>query len=352
MFRKKQSDKQSPQVKEPQQKEQNPKQKQRRNRRIFRLVVLVLLVCFGWAGYNNLKNKSMPQLPKKSDDSLAIQSAKSIPVNPNNMLIVNEKQLTGLEKSETIVASKSTVVPMPKVVLPTYVHPTKTPDVPPIPKDLSQPTETKSKEPTNIISNTKENTKSDENLTPSIQELEEQIEVALADNPTSDYSLRDALIFRDHFLSEQPCGDDFRKLILSDDKTPITQEVIKSTSYFCLTTNNVYGELNGAFISAKKQALIQSFYQNNSKWKARILSFLSRLVQVRNLNPKGDTPSDLLDKAHKALDNKNIALTVEIISDLPPYMQSEFQNFLEKSKNYADAANALENLILSYAKGE
>lgn len=352
MFRKKQSDKQSIQVKESQQKEENPKQKKRRNRRIFRLVVLVLLIGFGWAGYNNLKNKVMPQLPAKLDTSLAIQSAKSIPVNPDNMHIINEKQLNVSEKSNLVVASKSTVVPMPKVAVPTYVHPTKMPDMPPMPKEHVQPKENMSKAPVDAVSDNQPVEKSDKASASSLQELEQQIEVALSDNPTLDYSLRDALIFRDHFLSEQPCGDDFRKLILSDDKTQITQDVIKSTSYFCLTTNNVYGELNNAFLSAKKQAVIQSFYQNNPKWKARILSFLSRLIQIRNLHPKGNTPMDLLDKAHMALDSKNISLTVEIISELPPYMQSEFKHFLEKSKNYADAANALENLILSYAKGE
>ncbi len=351
MFRKKQSDKQPVQPKEPQQKEQNPKQKKRRNRRVFRLVVLVLLIGFGWAGYNNLKNKVMPRLPEKSDTPFAIQSAKSIPVNPNDMVIINDKQQNKSEKSDLIVASKSNVTPMPKVVLPTYVHPTKTPDRPSIPKELQQK-EISVETPTDTVSDNIPTEQPDNASAPSVQELEHQIEVALSTNPSLDYSLRDALIFRDHFLSEQPCGDDFRKLILSDDKTHITQEVIKSTSYFCLTTNNVYGELNSAFVSAKKQAVIQSFYQNNPKWKARILSFLSRLIQIRNLYPKGDTPTDMLDKAHTAVDNKNIATAVEIISKLPPYMQLEFKNFLEKSKNYADAANALENLILSYAKGE
>ena len=352
MFRKKKSEKQPVPTKEMQQKEQNPKQKKRRNRRIFRLIVLILLVGFGWAGYNNLKNKSMLQLPEKSDNPLVIQSAKSIPVNPNGMKIINEKQLVNPNKADMTVVSKSNVTPMPKVALPTYAHPTKGPDVPPMPKDLLPMKENTSKESTENALDTPKDETSNKTITPSVQELEQQIEIALSDNPSLNYSLRDALIFRDHFLSEQPCGDDFRKLILSDDKTLVTQEVIKSTSYFCLTTNNVYGELNEAFLSAKKQAIIQSFYQKNPKWKARILSAISRMIQIRNLNPKGDTPSDLLDKAHMALDNKNITRTVEIISELPPYMQSEFKDFLEKSKNYADASNALENLILSYAKGE
>ena len=52
------------------------------------------------------------------------------------------------------------------------------------------------------------------------------------------------------------------------------------------------------------------------------------------------------------LEQKNIAQTVELIASLPDYLQPEFDAFLEKAKNYADAATALENLILSYAKGE
>ena len=197
------------------------------------------------------------------------------------------------------------------------------------------------------LSNIPQNTQ-DNNVTT----LEDQIETALSTDDRASYSLQDALIFRDHFLSEQPCGNDFRKLILTDNKTEAAKNVIKETSYFCLTTNNVYGELNSLFETAKKNALIQYYKDTCSKYKARFYIFLTYIIRVRNLNPIGDSVPALLDRAQNATQNKNIALATQTIRELPSQLQAAFADFLQKAKNYADASKALENLILSYAKGE
>ena len=182
--------------------------------------------------------------------------------------------------------------------------------------------------------------------------LEEKIELALSSDVMEPYTLKDALIFRDHFLSEQPCGNDFRKLILADNKSKSAQDVIKNTSYFCLTTNNVYQELYTLFLSAKQKALIHNYEVTYPRWKAKLYAFLTRIIQIRNLNPTGETISDNLDRAQNALENKNVEIATQKIAQLPSQMQPFFLEFLEKAQNYADASNALENLILSYAKGE
>ena len=322
------------QAQQPQVKQENPKRKKRRSRHIFRLVILVSVCALGWATYDNLKqNVAKTNIKAKTFD---IQPAKNIPVNPamvdtseiseKSILFKTEKALEQTEKIE----EKNT---QPVVI--TEPEPTEV-----IVEEIEIAEDTSSQEPIN---------KDPEDRT---AVLEEEIETTLSDTPTPTYSLKDALIFRDHFLSEKPCGDDFRKLILSDNKHDVVQEVIKATSYFCLTTNNVYGELNNIFKKTKQNALIKYYYMQDSEWVAKIKSLAVRIVQIRDLNPVSDNIPAMLDRAQNTLEQKNIAQTVELIASLPDYLQPEFDTFLEKAKNYADAAAALENLILSYAKGE
>ena len=311
-------------------KTENPKQRKRRSRHIFRLVIVMSICALGWATYNNLK-QSIAKTNIKTT-AVDIQSAKDIPVNPAE---VNTSEVT--EKSVLFKAQKT----------PEQLEIKKSDE-----KD-TQPVITTQPE-TTVISVEKNEIIPDEMDKKEVAEdvLEEQIEVALSDTPTHVYSLKDALIFRDHFLSEKPCGDDFRKLILSDNKQSVVQEVIKSTSYFCLTTNNVYGELDNVFKQAKQNALIKYYYMQDSEWLAKIKSIAVRIIQIRDLNPSSDNVPAILDRIQNTLIEKNISQTVELIATLPDYLQPEFETFLEKAQNYADASAALENLILSYAKGE
>lgn len=166
-----------------------------------------------------------------------------------------------------------------------------------------------------------------------------------------DFGATEALIFRDHFISEAPCGEDFRKLILSEKKTKTIGKVIKTTSSFCLTTNNVYDELRLSFRAAKKKALVALYKQDPNPWKARIKSILAHVIKVRNLNPTEETVEDTLDRAHNALEGKNIALTVEMIGKLPENLQPYFTDFLARTKDYIEAKKALDELVLSYTKG-
>ena len=311
-------------------KTENPKRKKRRSRHIFRLVIVLSVCALGWATYDNLKQNIAKTNIKTT--TVDIQSAKNIPVNPAE---VNTSKV-----SEKSVLFKTTKMP-------------EQPGIKESDEKHVQPVTTNQPETTDIIAE-KNEIIPDEMDKKEVSEdiLEEQIEIALSDTPTHIYSLKDALIFRDHFLSEKPCGDDFRKLILSDNERSVVQEVIKSTSYFCLTTNNVYGELDNVFKQAKQNALIKYYYMQDSEWLAKIKSIAVRIIQIRDLNPSSDNVPAILDRIQNTLIEKNISQTVELIATLPDYLQPEFETFLEKAKNYADASAALENLILSYAKGE
>ena len=308
---------------------ENPKRKKRRARHIFRLIILLSVCTLGWATYDNLKQSVAKTNIKTS--TLDISSAKEIPVNPTDIDTSDVKAKSILFKTQPTPEQTDKNIETEKQPV-TDISTTQTAHT-----TLPKPEETVINDEPTV-------------LDPAV--LEEQIEVALSDTPTPVYSLKDALIFRDHFLSEKPCGDDFRKLILSDNKQSVVQEVIKATSYFCLTTNNVYGELDNVFKKAKQNALIKYYYTQDSEWLAKIKSVAIRFIQIRNLNPVSDDIPSILDRAQNTLIEKNIAQTVELIASLPDYLQPEFETFLEKAQNYADASAALENLILSYAKGE
>ncbi|MBR5130142.1 MAG: hypothetical protein IKV03_02835 [Alphaproteobacteria bacterium] len=349
MFKKKQRTHQSSSQSIPtESKKENPKRQKRRSRHIFRLVVLLLVCATLWAAYDNLK-KNVAKTNIKTN-AVSIQSAKEIPVNPTDVDTSGVKVQSTPSKPDTKkIQKKESKDETPS----TQSEPQTTKHEKPETTVIKKQDITASivPETTNVIQDienipvTKQET---ENIP--IAELEQQIESSFSDTDT--YSLRDALIFRDHFLSEQPCGDDFRKLILSNKKQAVIQDVIKTTSYFCLTTNNIYLELNNLFKKSKQNALIKYYYTQDSEWVAELKSIAIRFIQIRNLNPISDDIPSILDRAQNTLIEKNIAQTVELIASLPDYLQPEFETFLEKAQNYADASAALENLILSYAKGE
>ena len=328
MFKKKKSDVSSGVETKTPQKELTPKQKKRRNRRLFRLLVLALLVGFGWAGYDNLKTKSKTQIPTKTENPFTIQSADTIPVAPlvsdasdtkkTSVVFRNDELKSETKKNDTEVLAVEEAD--------TLTEATKTP-----------PQEPEYTDP--IAEEIPEHSAQEVTQPSSTQEAHH-------------YTLRDALTFRDNFLSEKPCGDDFRKLILSDTKTEAVQAVIKDTSHFCLTTNNVYGELSEAFLTAKQNTLIHYYYLEDNEWMAKIKSAVTQLIKIRNLNPQTNDVPAILDRAHNAIEAKNIALTTELIASLPQNLQHDFDMFLEQAQNYTNASSSLERLILSYAKGE
>lgn len=184
------------------------------------------------------------------------------------------------------------------------------------------------------------------------QEKQVEQEIKTVEPTIGGFGALEALTFRDHFISEAPCGEDFRKLILSEKKSKTISTVIKTTSSFCLTTNNVYNELRLSFRAAKKKALVALYTQEESPWKARAKIIMAHVIKVRNLNPTEETTEDTLDRAHNALEGKNIALTVEMIGKLPTELQPYFTDFLGRTKDYIEAKTALDELVLSYTKGD
>lgn len=167
-----------------------------------------------------------------------------------------------------------------------------------------------------------------------------------------DFTAGDALRFRDHFLSDQPCAEDLRHLMFSDVKNKQAQEVIRTTSQFCLTAINGYTELTDLFVKSRKQALKQYYQELNPGWTSKMRGLLTSVITVRNLNPTGNTVPEILDRAHNALVAKDVDVSVEVIDTLPPSIKESFTEYIQKTKGYIEAKTALDRFVLSYAKGE
>lgn len=292
---------------------------------------LIILIVAAFLGANIYKNLTQRKITVKKDTSkvtapFVIQKADSIPVNPQTL------DLGALAKMPDPVKETKTQVPEATDIMPVL---NDKPVIPEVSEEIPEMTDTDLAEEPAVIEPA---------------EIKNQVEKKLNETQKSAYSLPEALTFRDHFLSEQPCADDFRKLILTEVKTPEIQEVIRLTSYFCLTTTNVLGELNKSFTGAKKQALIRYYRHQQPQWKGQVKAFFARIVKVRDLNPEGQSVPAVLDRAHNALEEKNITLCVQTLNTLPDYIKPVFNQFFKETTSYTEAAEALDSLVLSYEK--
>ncbi|MGN1063618.1 MAG: hypothetical protein ACI4QM_04785 [Alphaproteobacteria bacterium] len=337
-----------------------------KKRWIFRAIILTFLVIAGMGIYHNLnrpkavqKNAEKTPIPfvvqQKDNAPVKNRQADKHPTTDADKPLIKDKAATSLtlqqkpiktvvevtefkDTSLPVQPDKNTPIPVAQVIK-TPLQPTTATDI----------TEHKS-DP--IASDTTKTTVKNEESGSAPTEIQSADDTLPDTKPKtrSDYTLQDALIFRDHFLSEQSCANDFRKLILTDVKTFQMQEVITKTSYFCLSEPTVSDDLTAAFATAKKKALIRYYENQQPAWKGKIRAFLSSLIKVRNLNPTGSQVPDLLDKAHNALDGKNMTLCLETLNYLPETIKPIFARFSADAVRYTDAAGALDALILSYEK--
>lgn len=355
------------------------------NRWLFRVIILLLVAFIAFGIYYNLKTaQNVPQV--KTNDTqtrfVAPRPTKVIPVNPEVIDIQVEAPLN--EPLNPIAAGDITSPTLAdntdksKVDLMTNIDTSGVAEV-------SDATDTGMSNEQGIDGNlpiivapqehaeiivVKPSSVFDESTNKSsndVSKVNENIKVSFEDEkPASEKTLRyvgydptkphftpaDALNLRDNFLSEEPCGDDLRKLIMSDNQSEAAQAVIKDTSYFCFATTNVQNELKNLFLKSKKEALIRYYKEHDPRWKYRLKKVFVTLVKTRNLNPTGNTVPDLLDRAHNALMAKNMTLTIETLAMLPDNIRAMFTEFMQKTENFVKAKTALDALILSYSKGE
>ncbi len=167
------------------------------------------------------------------------------------------------------------------------------------------------------------------------------------------FSLADALLFKEHFLTEESCYEDYQKLLNASNKSNLENDVLNNLSPYCLSNQSAIKNVQDAFLKNKKKALIVYYKENNPSWIAYLKAIPASLIEIRKINPTENTPKDILYKAQNEIDSQNISKSIDLITKLPLSMQQKMTDFYREAAIYNRAKNSIDQLILSFeVKGE
>ncbi len=266
----------------------------------------------------------------------------SIERNHYNSSVTIQKKKGLLPNQGVIQSQPETIHPITPMVLSPTVTPTS------IPEATSSETEKES------ISSTAEVPVNQvmEETTPPNTTTEKQPETIITATSNT-FSLRDALLFKEHFLTEESCFNDYQKLLNTPNKTQEALNVLNDLSPYCLTNQQPVDNVREAFLENKKRALIVSYKEKNPSWLAYIKAIPASIIEIRKVNPLKNKPKDILYKAQNEIYRQNVSKAVDFINQLPLSMQKEMKDFFREAAIYTRAKNSIDMLILSFEyKGE
>lgn len=167
------------------------------------------------------------------------------------------------------------------------------------------------------------------------------------------FSLKDALKFKENFLAENQCKEDYQKLLNVPNKTNEVLTVLSDLSPYCQNNQKPVQNVLEAFLKNKKEALIVYYKENNPPWLAYLKSIPISLIEIRRMNPVKRTPKNILYKAQNELIVQNVENAVNLVTTLPLSMQQKMNDFYREASIYNRAIQSLDQLILSFErKGE
>ena len=167
------------------------------------------------------------------------------------------------------------------------------------------------------------------------------------------FTLKEALDFKEHFLTEDSCHTDYQKLLNLSDKTKEVVDVLNDLAPYCLSNQKPVKNLREAFLKDKKEALVIYYKENNPAWLAYLKAIPASLIEIRKINPTANKPKDILYKAQNEILSQNVSKAIEYVTMLPLSMQRKMNNFYREAAIYNRAKNSLDQLILSFEiKGE
>ena len=167
------------------------------------------------------------------------------------------------------------------------------------------------------------------------------------------FTLKDALRFKENFLAENPCLIDYQKLLNVPNKTTQALAVLNDLSPYCLHNQKPVQNILDAFLKNKKEAIIEFHAKNNPAWLAYLKSIPVSLIEIRRINPTKNTEKNILYKAQNELLSQNVENAVNLVTQLPLYMQQKMNDFYREASIYNRALYNIDQLILSFErKGE
>ena len=164
------------------------------------------------------------------------------------------------------------------------------------------------------------------------------------------FSLADALRFKDRFLTEDNCYEDYQKLSNATNKTPEATEVLENLYPYCIINQGAVKNVKSAFLKNKKEALIVYYRETNPLWLAYLKAIPAMLIEIRRINPQKDKPKDILYKAQNELYSQNVSKAMDLVNTLPLSMQQKMGDFFREAGIYNSAKESLDQLILSFEK--
>lgn len=166
-------------------------------------------------------------------------------------------------------------------------------------------------------------------------------------------SLRDVLLLRDRFLNGEPCFEEYEKINALENKNQKIQDVLNTLAPYCLSHLKAVPELEKTFRQDKKQAVITYYHVTEPRFIAYLKAIPTYLIDIREINPKGNTPIETLDKIHNEIEKQNIEKALALTDTLPDYMKSALSSFHREAQIYLRAKKSVEKLVLSFeAQGE
>lgn len=169
-------------------------------------------------------------------------------------------------------------------------------------------------------------------------------------NIKTNYTLAQALTFKENFLNGHSCRNDYLELTDSTNKTPEMLNAINNLSPYCLNHQNAAENVKNAFLKNKKNALVAMYQEKSPLWLSYLKTIPVYLIEIRKLNPTGSKPKDLIYKAQNELYQNNIEQADKILKQLPEHMQSAMLDFFREAELYLRADKSLTTLILSFEK--
>lgn len=171
-------------------------------------------------------------------------------------------------------------------------------------------------------------------------------------SPMIGFSLEDAILLKEHFLTESGCLADYQKLVNAQNKTEEATIVLNDLSSYCIQEKTAHHNIRKAFLHDKKKALVAFYKDKYPLWIAYLKSIPVSIIEIRKINPKTNKPKDILYKAQNALYQQDIAKAVDLVTMLPLFMQREMQNFFREAAFYNRSKANIDQLILSLKNTE
>ena len=168
---------------------------------------------------------------------------------------------------------------------------------------------------------------------------------------TPPYSVLKAIELKEAFKNGGECRPLLEELVAMPNKTPEMDQALVELLKACLD-RPISGQMQQAFHSAKKRAILRIFQNNYPTYLAYLKALPYFLANVRKKNPTGDDPMDMLDRIQNAVDADHPQLVLKMIPKLPQNVQATLNDVTQYAEAESHLYKTLNQLMKALFDGE